>query len=69
LKVFYFIKISNGRDIFATPVNLTPHSVGQNVPKQDGTVIVTGKAYYTADKMQSGLLHLKNLPSKFPYGS
>ncbi len=58
---------SNGRDIPATPPILTPHSVGQNVPKQDGTAIVTGKAYYTADILQSGLLHLKILRSPFSH--
>ncbi|MEA5595637.1 molybdopterin-dependent oxidoreductase [Rivularia sp. UHCC 0363] len=58
---------SNGRDILVTPAILTPHSVGENVPKQDGTSIVTGKAYYTADILQSGLLHLKILRSPFPH--
>ncbi len=53
---------SNGRDILATP-QITPHSVGESVPKQDGTSIVTGKAYYTADILQSGILHLKILRS------
>jgi CO/xanthine dehydrogenase Mo-binding subunit/aerobic-type carbon monoxide dehydrogenase small subunit (CoxS/CutS family) len=58
---------SNGRDRSATPAILPPHSVGQNVPKQDGTLIVTGKAYYTADILQSGILHLKILRSPFPH--
>ncbi len=58
---------SNGRDTVATPAILTPHSVGESVPKQDGTAIVTGKAYYTADNLQSGLLHLKILRSPFSH--
>ena len=58
---------SNGRDTVATPPILTPHSVGESVPKQDGTAIVTGKAYYTADNLQSGLLHLKILRSPIPH--
>jgi CO/xanthine dehydrogenase Mo-binding subunit/aerobic-type carbon monoxide dehydrogenase small subunit (CoxS/CutS family) len=58
---------SNGRDTVATPAILTPHSVGESVPKQDGTAIITGKAYYTADILQSGLLHLKILRSSFPH--
>ncbi|AFY54708.1 aerobic-type carbon monoxide dehydrogenase, large subunit CoxL/CutL-like protein [Rivularia sp. PCC 7116] len=58
---------SNGRGIVATPPILTPHSVGESVPKQDGTAIVTGKAYYTADNLQSGLLHLKILRSPIPH--
>lgn len=58
---------SNGRDTIATPAILTPHSVGESVPKQDGTAIITGKAYYTADILQSGLLHLKILRSPFPH--
>ncbi|MEM1392093.1 MAG: molybdopterin cofactor-binding domain-containing protein [Cyanobacteria bacterium P01_H01_bin.150] len=58
---------SNGHDTVAIPAILTPHSVGESVPKQDGTAIVTGKAYYTADILQSGLLHLKILRSPFPH--
>ena len=58
---------SNGRDTAATSAILTPHSVGESVPKQDGTAIVTGKAYYTADILQSGLLHLKILRSPIPH--
>ncbi|MEO1374619.1 MAG: molybdopterin cofactor-binding domain-containing protein [Cyanobacteria bacterium J06635_10] len=57
----------NGRDILAAPATRAPHSVGKSVPKQDGTAIVTGKAYYTADKLQSELLHLKILRSPFPH--
>ncbi len=60
---------SNGRDIVATPPKLTPHSVGESVPKQDGTAIVTGKAYYTGDNLQSGLLHLKILRSPIPHAN
>ena len=59
---------SNGRDTVATPAILTPHSVGESIPKQDGTAIVTGKAYYTADNLQSGLLHLKVIRSPIPHG-
>ncbi|MEL6164266.1 MAG: molybdopterin cofactor-binding domain-containing protein, partial [Cyanobacteria bacterium J06628_3] len=58
---------SNGRDTAATSAILTPHSVGESVPKQDGTAILTGKAYYTADNLQSGLLHLKILRSSIPH--
>ncbi|MGB6301216.1 MAG: molybdopterin cofactor-binding domain-containing protein, partial [Rivularia sp. (in: cyanobacteria)] len=60
---------SNGRDTAATPAIPTPHSVGESVPKQDGTAIVTGKAYYTADILQSGILHLKILRSPFPHAN
>ncbi|MFQ4144380.1 molybdopterin-dependent oxidoreductase [Chlorogloeopsis sp. ULAP02] len=41
--------------------------VGQNIPKQDGTAIVTGKASYTADFVPPGLLHLKVLRSPHPH--
>lgn len=57
----------NGRDFSIAPAILTPHSVGESVPKQDGTAIVTGKAYYAADNLRSGLLHLKILRSPFPH--
>jgi probable selenate reductase molybdenum-binding subunit len=39
------------------------HQVGENVPKQDGPDIVTGKPVYTADYTPPGLLHLKLLRS------
>ncbi|MBD2436568.1 molybdopterin cofactor-binding domain-containing protein [Nostoc sp. FACHB-110] len=45
----------------------TPHAVGQNIPKQDGELIVTGKAAYTADITIPGLLHLKVLRSPHPH--
>ncbi|MFH7026003.1 MAG: molybdopterin-dependent oxidoreductase [Heteroscytonema crispum UTEX LB 1556] len=41
--------------------------VGQNIPKQDGTAIVTGKASYTADISPPGLLHLKLVRSPHPH--
>jgi putative selenate reductase molybdopterin-binding subunit len=41
--------------------------VGQNIPKQDGTAIVTGKASYTADFSPPGLLHLKVVRSPHPH--
>ena len=41
--------------------------VGQNIPKQDGTAIVTGKASYTADLSPPGLLHLKVVRSPHPH--
>lgn len=42
-------------------------SVGQNIPKQDGTAIVTGQAAYTGDIAPPGLLHLKVLRSPHPH--
>ena len=41
--------------------------VGQNVPKQDGPNLVTGKPVYTADWSPPGLLHLKVLRSPHPH--
>ena len=41
--------------------------VGQNVPKQDGLDLVTGKPVYTADWSPPGLLHLKVLRSPHPH--
>ena len=41
--------------------------VGQNVPKQDGANLVTGKPVYTADWSPPGLLHLKVLRSPYPH--
>ncbi len=46
---------------------LTPNSIGQNIPKQDGTAIVTGKASYTADLVPTGLLHMKVVRSPYPH--
>ena len=43
--------------------------VGQNVPKQDGPDLVTGKPVYTADWSPPGLLHLKVLRSPYPHAS
>jgi putative selenate reductase molybdopterin-binding subunit len=37
--------------------------IGQNIPKQDGPDIVTGKPIYTSDWAPPGLLHLKVLRS------
>ncbi len=45
----------------------TYHSVGESIPKQDGAVIVTGKASYTGDISPPGLLHLKVLRSPHPH--
>lgn len=45
----------------------TSHPVGQSIPKQDGELIVTGKASYTADIAPPGLLHLKVLRSPHPH--
>jgi putative selenate reductase molybdopterin-binding subunit len=45
----------------------TAHCIGQNIPKQDGSAIVTGKASYTADITSPGLLHLKVLRSPYPH--
>ncbi|PMB44897.1 carbon monoxide dehydrogenase [Fischerella thermalis CCMEE 5201] len=42
-------------------------AIGKNIPKQDGTAIVTGKASYTADFVPPGLLHLKVLRSPHPH--
>ncbi|MEB3181313.1 MAG: molybdopterin cofactor-binding domain-containing protein [Nostocaceae cyanobacterium] len=44
-----------------------PVSIGQNIPKQDGREIVTGKASYTADFVPLGLLHLQVLRSPHPH--
>ncbi len=41
--------------------------VGQNVPKQDGPDLVTGKPVYTADWSPVGLLHIKVLRSPHPH--
>ncbi|BAY21087.1 4-hydroxybenzoyl-CoA reductase [Calothrix sp. NIES-2100] len=42
-------------------------TVGESIPKQDGTAIVTGKASYTADISLPGLLHLKVLRSPYAH--
>ncbi|WP_315790707.1 molybdopterin-dependent oxidoreductase [Fischerella sp. JS2] len=42
-------------------------AIGKNIPKQDGTAIVIGKASYTADFVPPGLLHLKVLRSPHPH--
>ena len=41
--------------------------VGQDVPKQDGPDLVTGKPVYTADWSPTGLLHLKVVRSPHPH--
>ncbi|MGB3295262.1 MAG: molybdopterin cofactor-binding domain-containing protein, partial [Phormidesmis sp.] len=41
--------------------------VGQDIPKQDGPDLVTGKPVYTADWAPPGLLHLKVLRSPHPH--
>ena len=43
------------------------HSIGENIPKQDGVAIVTGKASYTGDISPPGLLHLKVVRSPHPH--
>ena len=45
----------------------TDRGVGENVPKQDGPNLVTGKPVYTADWSPPGLLHLKVLRSPHPH--
>jgi len=45
----------------------TSGSIGQNIPKQDGREIVTGKASYTADFVPLGLLYLQVLRSPHPH--
>ncbi|MDB9525821.1 molybdopterin-dependent oxidoreductase [Oscillatoria sp. CS-180] len=45
----------------------TEGQVGKNIPKQDGTDIVTGKPIYTDDWVPVGLLHLKVLRSPHPH--
>ncbi len=42
-------------------------SVGESIPKLDGSAIVTGTASYTADIAPPGLLHLKVLRSPHPH--
>ncbi|MGD1871469.1 MAG: molybdopterin-dependent oxidoreductase [Mastigocoleus sp.] len=59
-------KNQDGHDVVVPPP-FAPHSVGQSVPKQDGTAIVTGKAYYTADILPSGLLYLHVVRSPHPH--
>ena len=46
---------------------ITATQVGQDVPKQDGPDLVTGKPVYTADWSPPGLLHLKVLRSPHPH--
>ncbi|MEL6492736.1 MAG: molybdopterin cofactor-binding domain-containing protein [Cyanobacteria bacterium J06621_3] len=41
--------------------------VGENIPKQDGPDLVTGKPVYTADWAPPGLLHLKVVRSPHPH--
>ncbi|BAZ52890.1 4-hydroxybenzoyl-CoA reductase [Nostoc sp. NIES-4103] len=48
-------------------VNSQHSVVGENVPKQDGLAIVTGKASYTGDISPPGLLHLKVVRSPHPH--
>jgi len=50
------------------PQSLIPSpQIGQNIPKQDGYEIVTGKPIYTADWTPEGTLHLKVLRSPYPH--
>lgn len=51
----------------STTVAASTEQVGQDVPKQDGPDLVTGKPVYTADWAPPGLLHLKVLRSPHPH--
>ncbi len=60
------------RESYQPQMNTDEHrcnsaSVGKNIPKQDGTAIVTGQAAYTGDIAPPGLLHLKVLRSPHPH--
>ena len=50
-----------------SPTAVSSEQVGQDVPKQDGPDLVTGKPVYTADWAPPGLLHLKVLRSPHPH--
>ncbi|MGB7087082.1 MAG: molybdopterin cofactor-binding domain-containing protein, partial [Phormidesmis sp.] len=53
--------------ITATKTAATKAQVGEDIPKQDGPDLVTGKPVYTADWSPTGLLHLKVLRSPHPH--
>ena len=56
-----------GNDNKVATIAAKEGQVGKNVPKQDGTNLVTGKPVYTADRSPAGLLHLKVLRSPYPH--
>ena len=56
-----------GKDNNVAAIGAREGQVGKNVPKQDGTNLVTGKPVYTADRSPAGLLHLKVLRSPYPH--
>ncbi|MGD1918236.1 MAG: molybdopterin-dependent oxidoreductase, partial [Pleurocapsa sp.] len=56
-----------GKDNVVSTITAKEGQVGQNVPKQDGANLVTGKPVYTADWSPTGLLHLKVLRSPYPH--
>ena len=56
-----------GKDTKVATIDAKEGQVGKNIPKQDGTNLVTGKPVYTADWSPPGLLHLKVLRSPYPH--
>jgi CO/xanthine dehydrogenase Mo-binding subunit len=56
-----------GKDSSVETITAKERQVGQDVPKQDGPNLVTGKPVYTADWSPPGLLHLKVLRSPHPH--
>ena len=56
-----------GKDSSVKTITAQEGQVGQDVPKQDGPNLVTGKPVYTADWSPPGLLHLKVLRSPHPH--
>jgi len=56
-----------GQDSSVQTITAKDGQVGQNIPKQDGLNLVTGKPVYTADWSPPGLLHLKVLRSPYPH--
>ncbi|OKH38984.1 carbon monoxide dehydrogenase [[Phormidium ambiguum] IAM M-71] len=62
--------IKQGKNLTNYPTTNYPlptTQIGQNIPKQDGYEIVTGKPIYTADWTPEGTLHLKVLRSPHPH--
>ena len=56
-----------GRENSIKTITAKQGQVGQDIPKQDGPNLVTGKPVYTADWSPPGLLHLKVLRSPHPH--
>ncbi len=56
-----------GKESSVKAITAKEGQVGQDVPKQDGPDLVTGKPVYTADWSPTGLLHLKVLRSPYPH--